>query len=38
LRAQGCKLRDASSFGLHGWARVNTLTPHAQDALMRALR
>jgi histidinol-phosphate aminotransferase len=38
LRAQGCKLRDTSSFGLHGWARVNTLPPHAQDALMRALR
>ncbi len=38
LRAHGFKLRDTSSFGLPGWARVNTLAPTAQDALLQALR
>jgi histidinol-phosphate aminotransferase len=37
LRAQGCKLRDTASFGLPGWARVNTLAPPAQAALVEAL-
>ena len=34
---QGVQLRDATSFGLPGWWRVNTLAPAAQAALLRAL-
>lgn len=37
LRAQGLQLRDTTSFGLPGWARLNTLRPQAQDCLMQAL-
>lgn len=36
LRAQGIKLRDASSFGLPGQVRLGVLAPDAQDALQRA--
>ena len=36
LRQQGIKLRDASSFGLPGWARLGVLAPAAQDALALA--
>lgn len=36
LRAQGIKLRDASSFGLPGHVRLGVLAPDAQDALQRA--
>ena len=38
LRAQGIKLRDATSFGLPGWLRLGVLAPLAQDALLAALR
>lgn len=38
LRMQGIKLRDATSFGLPGWVRLGVLPPHAQDALLLALR
>jgi histidinol-phosphate aminotransferase len=38
LRAQGIKLRDATSFGLPGWVRLGTLPPEAQDALHIALK
>ena len=38
LRAQGVKLRDATSFGLPGWVRLGVLPPVAQDALQAALR
>jgi histidinol-phosphate aminotransferase len=37
LRHTGIKLRDAASFGLPGWARVNTLPERGQDALLQAL-
>lgn len=37
LRAQGLKLRDATSFGLPGWVRLGVLSPRAQDALLDAL-
>ncbi len=37
LRAQGIKLRDATSFGLPGWVRLGVLPPVAQDALAIAL-
>jgi histidinol-phosphate aminotransferase len=37
LREQGIKLRDTTSFGLPGWARVNTLDPEAQHALTETL-
>ncbi len=33
LRAQGIKLRDATSFGLPGWVRVSVQAPASQDAL-----
>ena len=33
----GVQLRDASSFGLPGWWRMNTLGPAAQAALLRAI-
>jgi histidinol-phosphate aminotransferase len=36
LRAQGIKLRDATSFGLPGWVRLGVLPPSAQDALQAA--
>jgi len=36
LRAQGIKLRDATSFGLAGGVRLGVLAPVAQDALARA--
>lgn len=36
LRGQGIKLRDASSFGLPGHARLGVLPPVAQDALQAA--
>jgi len=36
LRAQGIKLRDATSFGLAGAVRLGVLAPQAQDALARA--
>jgi histidinol-phosphate aminotransferase len=35
--AHGVQLRDASSFGLPGWWRLNTLTPVAQAALLNAI-
>jgi histidinol-phosphate aminotransferase len=38
LRAQGIKLRDATSFGLPGWLRLGVLAPVAQDALGIALK
>ncbi len=34
----GVQVRDAASFGLPGWLRVNTLPPEAQAALLRALQ
>lgn len=37
LRAHGIKLRDTTSFGLPGWARVGVLPPEAVDALNVAL-
>ena len=37
LRAQGIKLRDATSFGLPGWVRLGVLPPVAQDALAAAM-
>ena len=37
LRAQGIKLRDATSFGLSGHVRLGVLPPEAQDALVLAL-
>lgn len=36
LRAQGIKLRDTTSFGLHGHVRLGVLPPAAQDALHNA--
>ncbi len=36
LRAQGIKLRDATSFGLSGCVRLGVLAPEAQDALAHA--
>ncbi len=38
LRAQGIKLRDATSFGLQGRVRLGVLPPAAQDALAVAWR
>lgn len=38
LRQQGIKLRDCSSFGLPGRARMAVVAPSVQDALMEALR
>ncbi len=38
LRAQGIKLRDATSFGLSGQVRLGVLAPVAQDALAAALQ
>jgi histidinol-phosphate aminotransferase len=38
LRAQGIKLRDATSFGLPGWVRLRVHTPAAQAALASVLR
>ncbi|RZI83642.1 MAG: aminotransferase class I/II-fold pyridoxal phosphate-dependent enzyme [Rubrivivax sp.] len=38
LRAQGIKLRDASSFGLPGWVRLSAQAPQAQQALIQALQ
>lgn len=35
LRAQGIKLRDATSFGLPGYVRLGVLEPLKQDALAR---
>jgi histidinol-phosphate aminotransferase len=37
LRAQGIKLRDATSFGLPGWVRLGVLPPMAVDALIANL-
>lgn len=37
LRAQGVKLRDATSFGLHGWWRLSAQPPEALQALREAL-
>jgi len=37
LREQGIQLRDATSFGLPGWARIAVLPPADQDALIAAL-
>lgn len=37
LRAQGVKLRDATSFGLPGWVRLGVLSPVAQDHLLNIL-
>jgi histidinol-phosphate aminotransferase len=37
LRAQGIKLRDATSFGLPGQVRLGVLSPQAQDAFLSAL-
>jgi histidinol-phosphate aminotransferase len=37
LRAQGIKLRDATSFGLPGWVRLAVLPPVAQDVLAAAI-
>ncbi|PHM18919.1 MAG: aminotransferase [Curvibacter sp. PD_MW3] len=36
LRAQGIKLRDATSFGLPGHVRLGVLAPQVQDALQQA--
>ncbi len=36
LRAQGIKLRDATSFGLQGQVRLGVLSPAARDALREA--
>jgi histidinol-phosphate aminotransferase len=36
LRAQGIKLRDATSFGLSDHVRLGVLAPAAQDALAQA--
>lgn len=36
LRAQGIKLRDATSFGLPGWVRVSAQAPQDQQALVNA--
>ncbi|MNW01784.1 hypothetical protein D3C71_1974690 [compost metagenome] len=36
LRANGIKLRDATSFGLPGTVRLGVLAPAAQDALQAA--
>lgn len=36
LRAQGIKLRDATSFGRPGWVRVSAQPPDAQRALVNA--
>ncbi len=36
LRAQGLRLRDATSFGLPGWVRLGVLPPAAQQALAQA--
>ena len=33
----GIKLRDADSFGLHGWVRMGVLPPHSQQALRQAV-
>lgn len=38
LRERGIKLRDATSFGLPGWARVSAQPPAAQQALQQALQ
>lgn len=38
LRAQGIKLRDATSFGLPGQVRLGVLPPQAQDAMHAAWR
>ncbi len=38
LRAQGIKLRDATSFGLPGWVRLATLPPSSQLALQKAIQ
>jgi histidinol-phosphate aminotransferase len=38
LRAQGIKLRDATSFGLPGWVRLGVLPPDAVGALNVALK
>jgi histidinol-phosphate aminotransferase len=38
LRERGIKLRDTTSFGMPGWARVNTLPPPAQSELVGALK
>jgi histidinol-phosphate aminotransferase len=37
LRAQGIKLRDATSFGLPGWVRISVQAPKSQDALRATL-
>jgi histidinol-phosphate aminotransferase len=37
LRSQGIQLRDATSFGLPGWARLSVLPPQAVDALRQTL-
>lgn len=37
LRAQGIKLRDATSFGLSGWVRLGVLPPAAVAALVQQL-
>ena len=37
LQACGVAVRDAASFGLPGWVRLNTLPPAGQAALLRAL-
>ena len=38
LRQRGIKLRDCTSFGLPGWARLAVVAPAAQDALIAALK
>jgi histidinol-phosphate aminotransferase len=37
LRQHGVAVRDASSFGLPGWVRLNALPPPAQAALLQVL-
>jgi histidinol-phosphate aminotransferase len=37
LRQRGLAVRDAASFGLPGWVRLNALPPPAQAALLQAL-
>lgn len=37
LREHGIRVRDATSFGLHGWLRLSVQPPASQAALRRAL-
>ena len=37
LQRHGVAVRDASSFGLPGWLRLNALPPEGQAALLQAI-